>query len=258
MAVIAIDVGNTNTVLGCMEGDTIRFTARISTDRNKTDDEYALLLMNLFGLHKLDPGEIEGGIISCVVPVQRRALRSAFQKITGITPLLVGSGVKTGINIRIDNPAQLGSDLVVDAVAASDKYPKPLLIYDMGTATTLSVVDAKGDYLGGMIMPGMRVSMDALSARASHLPNISFDAPEQLIGTNTVNCMQAGAIYGHAAMLDGVADRVEEAMGQPCTVIVTGGLASQVAPYCRRKIIYDENLMLRGLAILYEKNRAKK
>lgn len=258
MAIIAIDVGNTNTVLGCMERGDIRFTARVSTDRNKTDDEYALLLMNLFLLHKLDPKEIEGGIISCVVPVLRQAFHSAFLKITGKAPLLVGSGVKTGLNIRIDNPAQLGADLVVDAVAASDKYQKPLLIYDMGTATTLCVVDAKGDYLGGMIMPGMRLSVDALSARASHLPNISFDAPEQLIGTNTVNAMQAGAVYGHAAMLDGVADRVEQALGQPCTVIATGGLASCVVPYCKRNIIYDEALMLRGLAILYEKNRAKK
>lgn len=258
MVVLAIDVGNSNIVAGCLEGEKIRFTARFSTDRNKTDDEYALMLMNLLSLHKIELAEIEGSIIASVVPVLRRVFQSALEKITGSQPLIVGSGLKTGLNIRIDNPGQLGSDLVVDAVAASDKYRKPILIFDMGTATTLSVVGQEGDYLGGMIMPGLRLSVDALSSRASHLPNnLSFDAPAQVIGTNTLDCMQAGALYGHAAMLDGVADRVEEELGQPCTVIATGGLANRVTPYCRREIICDETLMLRGLRILYDKNRKK-
>lgn len=259
MSILVVDVGNSNIVLGCMEGETPLFTARFSTDRNKTEDEYAMMLANVLALNQIARTEIEGAIVASVVPMLRRVFRLAIQKITGYEPLLVGCGLKTGLNIRIDNPAQLGSDLVVNAVAACSQYQKPILIFDMGTATTLSVVDANGDYLGGMIMPGMRLSVDALSARASHLPNnLSFDAPEQLIGTNTVNCMQAGAIYGHAAMLDGVAERVEEAMGTPCTVIATGGLAGRVTPFCRRNIICDETLMLRGLALLYEKNKPRK
>lgn len=257
-AIIVIDVGNTNIVMGCMEGDDILFTARFSTDRGKTEDEYAILMMNMLALHQVKPAELEGSIVSSVVPVLRRVFQIALEKITGKPALLVGSGVKTGLNIRIDNPAQLGSDMVVDAVAACARYQKPILIFDMGTATTLSVIDREGNYLGGMIMPGMRLSVDALSSRASHLPNISFDEPEQVIGTNTVNCMQAGAIFGHAAMLDGVTDRVEEALGEKCTVLATGGLASRVTPYCRRDILFDETLLLRGLRILYDKNKVKK
>lgn len=258
MSILVVDVGNTNIVLGCMEGETTLFTARFSTDRNKTEDEYAMMLVNVIALNQVARTEIEGAIVASVVPMLRRVFQLAIQKITGFEPLLVGCGLKTGLNIRIDNPAQLGSDLVVNAVAACNEYQKPILIFDMGTATTLSVVDANGDYLGGMIIPGMQLSMDALSARASHLPNISFDAPEQLIGTNTVNCMQAGAVYGHAAILDGVADRVEDALGMPCTVVATGGLAPRVTPFCRRQIICDETLMLRGLALLYEKNKPRK
>lgn len=253
--IFVADIGNSNIVLGGMEGDKIRFTARFRTDRDKTDDEYALMVMSLLSLHKIEPAEIEGSILSCVVPSLRGVMQSAVEKITGSKPLVVGAGLKTGLNIRIDNPAQLGSDLVVNAVAACEKYQKPILIFDMGTATTLSVVDRDGNYLGGMIMPGMQLSLDALSSKASHLPNISFDVPQQVIATNTVNCMQAGAVYGHAAMLDGVASRTEEALGEPCSIVATGGLASRIVPHCKKDIVYDEHLLLRGLQLLYEKNK---
>lgn len=257
--ILAIDVGNTNIVVGGLEGKEILFTARFSTDRGKTEDEYAILLKGIFEMRSILPSQIDGGIISSVVPSLKKILRDAVQLLTGKIPLIVGAGVKTGLDIKIDNPAQLGSDLVVDAVAACAAYPKPILIFDMGTATTLSVIDAQGHYMGGMIFPGLRLAVDALSARASQLPFISLlEEPEQLIGTNTINCMTSGAIYGNAAMLDGIIDRVEEALGQPATVLATGGLVSRVIPYCKRKVIGDEHLMLRGLQILYEKNKPQK
>ena len=166
--------------------------------------------------------------------------------------------MKTGLNIKIDNPAQLGGDLVVAAVGACAKYPRPIVLFDMGTATTVSVIDRSGSYLGGMIIPGLRVAVDALSARASQLPlNISLEAPESLIGANTIDCMRSGAIYGNAAMLDGIIDRVEEELCAPVTAVATGNLISMVLPYCERKIYPEPNLLLHGLRLLYEKNTRK-
>ena len=168
---------------------------------------------------------------------------------------MVGSGLKTGLNILIDNPAQLGSDLVVDAVAAIAAYPKPIMIFDMGTATTLSVIDSKGNYLGGMIIPGISLALEALSSRTSQLPRIRLDTPKKLIGSNTIDCMKSGTIYGNASMLDGIIDRVEKELGESPTVVATGGLSRSIVPYCERKIICDDNLMLKGLFILYQKNQ---
>lgn len=253
---LAIDVGNTNIVLGCMEGEVIRCTARMATDRTRTEDEYAMALSQMFALRGMDPNRMDGAIISSVVPELRPILTRAIQTLCGITPLVVGAGIKNGLNIRIDNPAQLGSDLVVGAVGAMAKYPKPLLIFDFGTATTLSVIDGKGAYRGGMIMPGMRLAVEALSNRTAQLPHIDLEAPERVIGTNTVDCMNSGAIYGNAAMLDGVIDRVEAELGEPiAAVVATGGLISKVAPYCRRRIAIEDDLMLWGLKIIYEKNK---
>ncbi|MDD2216414.1 MAG: type III pantothenate kinase [Eubacteriales bacterium] len=255
--ILAIDVGNTNIVIGCLEKEATLFTSRYSTDRSKTEDEYALLLMDMFRFHGISPSDIEGGIISSVVPELKKVFQLAVEKLTGKCPMIVDPAQIEELNIKIDNPAQLGSDLVVNAVAALDKYPKPILIFDMGTATTLSVIDEKGDYIGGMIIPGLRLSVDALSARTSQLPRISLDAPKQLIGTNTINCMKAGAIYGNAAMLDGIIERIEEELGKTPTVVATGGLICEVVPYCKRKIIIDKNLMLWGLGILYKANQKK-
>lgn len=256
--IIAIDVGNTNIVVGCMEGTEIRFTSRFATDREKTEDDYALVFQSMFQFHGVDPRQVEGGIISSVVPALRRVLQKAVEYVTGHEPLVVGPDMDTGLAIRMDNPATLGSDLVVDAVAAIARFPKPILIFDMGTATTLSVIDKEGVYIGGMIMPGLILSMDALSARTSQLPRISLDAPEQLIGTNTINCMKAGAIYGNAAMLDGLVDRVEAELGGIGTVLATGGLISEVVPFCRRSIRVEKGLMLYGLQMLYERNKGNK
>lgn len=255
--ILVIDIGNTNIVFGCVEQSHLLFTSRIATDRNKTEDEYSLLIGGILNMHDIDPAQIEGGIISSVVPELRSVMSCTALRLTGQEFLMVGSGLKTGLNIRIDSPERLGSDLVVNAVAAAAKYPKPTVIFDMGTATTLSVLDEKGVYIGGMIIPGMRVSVDALSARAAQLPYINLTAPNEVIGKNTVDCMQAGVIYGHASMLDGLITRVEEAMGQTVTAVITGGLSRVVVPHCKRDIIYDENLLLDGLTILYEKNKGK-
>ncbi len=253
--ILAIDVGNTNIVIGCLEKDKILFTARVSTDRAKTEDEYAVMLMNLFQINKVSPKIVEGGIISSVVPDLKKVLQLAVKKVTGKDPMIASLELDTGLKINMDAPNSLGADLVVDAVAAIAKYPKPIIIFDMGTATTLSVIDSEGTYIGGMIMPGLRLGVDALAARTSQLPRISLDAPEQLIGKNTINCIKAGAIYGNAGMLDGLIDRVAEELGTMPTVIATGGLIAEVVPFCKRKLIYDKDLMLWGLLILYERNK---
>lgn len=253
---LAIDVGNTNIVLGCMEGETIRFTARLATDRARTEDEYALLLANILTLRGVEVREIQGAVVSSVVPELKTILKRAVGLLCGITPLVVGAGIKSGLNIKIDNPAQLGSDLVVGAVGALARHEKPLLVFDFGTATTLSVLDGQGRYRGGMLIPGVRLAVEALSSRTAQLPHVDLSAPARVIGTNTVDCMNSGAIYGAAAMLDGIIQRVEEELGEEIkTVVGTGGLANKVAPYCRRRITLDDDLMLWGLKIIYEKNR---
>lgn len=253
---LAIDVGNTNIVLGCLEGETIRFTARLATSRARTEDEYALMLSNILALRGVEPGLVDGAIVSSVVPELRPVLKRAVSLLCGLTPLIVGAGVKSGLDIKIDNPAQLGSDLVVGAVGAIARYERPLLVFDFGTATTLSVIDGQARYRGGMIIPGLRLAVEALSSGTAQLPHVDLTAPARLIGTNTVDCMNSGAIYGTAAMLDGIIHRVEEELGEEIrTVVGTGGLVSKVAPYCRREIVVDDVLMLRGLRIIYEKNR---
>lgn len=256
--ILAIDIGNTNIVLGGIENGRQVFSARCASDRNKTEDEYALTIQGILQMRGVDPREIEGGILSSVVPILRTVVPKAVYQLTGKEILVVGSGLKTGLNIRMDNPAQLGSDMVVDAVAALAKYPAPIVFFDMGTATTMSVIDAAGSYIGGAIIPGLRVSVDALSARAAQLPYINFAAPARLIGSNTVDCMQSGAIYGCASMIDGMVDRVEAELGQPVTAILTGGLGTLVAPHCRREIHLEPDLLIQGLQILYEKNQGRR
>lgn len=206
-------------------------------------------------MYNISSTAIEGGILSSVVPYLKTVVCSAVKKLISKQLIVVNPGMKTGLNILIDNPSKLGSDLVVDAVAAVSKYPTPLAIFDLGTATTLSVIDCEGSYRGGMIIPGMRVAVDALSAHAAQLPYINIEPPEKLIGTNTVSCIQSGLIYGNAAMLDGLLERVELELGMSVTGIITGGLANIVLPFCHKKLIYDENLLMDGLKILYDKNK---
>ncbi len=253
--VLAIDVGNTNIVLGGMEDGKQVFSARCASDRSKTEDEYALILRGILAMHGIKPDEIEGGILSSVVPRLLTVVPRAVKLLTGKQLMIVSPGLDTGLSIAMDDPSTMGSDLLVDAVAALAKYPAPVAIFDMGTATTLSVISRDGVYIGGMIIPGLQVSVDALSAKAAQLPYIDLTRPAELIGTNTVDCMRAGAIHGCAAMMDGLIDRVEDALGEPVSAVLTGGQGSLVAPYCRREIHLEPELLIQGLWVLYERNK---
>ena len=253
--ILAIDIGNTNIVIGCIDGDNCLFVERLSTVRTKTELEYAIDIKSVLDIYHIKSSELEGGIISSVVPQITVVAKLAVEKILKREALIVGAGIKTGLNIRIDNPAQLGSDLVVDSVAALAEYPAPLLIFDMGTANTVCVIDKNKNYVGGMIYPGIGVSLDSLTAHASQLGGISLEAPENIIGKNTVDCMKSGAIYSSAAAIDGIIDRLSDELEGDVTVIATVGLAGNIIPYCRRKVILDDNLLLKGLAIIYRKNR---
>ena len=252
--ILAIDVGNTNIVLGCIRDGEILFEARMATDRIKTSDQYCAELKTMLELFDTAPGDVEGTIISSVVPLVQQVLERAVARLTGKPCLTVGPGLKTGLNIRIDNPAQAGSDLIVGAVAAIEAYGAPLCVIDLGTATTISVIDQKGAFVGGTIAPGVMLSLNALSSGTAQLPAISLEKPRCAIGTNTVDSMRSGLLLGSAAMLDGMVERIEEELGYPVKVVATGGLAKFIAPLCKREMIIDDNLLLKGLVILYNRN----
>ena len=252
--ILAVDIGNSNIVLGCIQGQTIEKEARIATDLIKTSDQYCAELKNMLDLLEVPVSSIEGSIISSVVPPLLNSFKTAIRKLTGLTPLVVGPGIKTGLNILLDNPAIAGGDLIVGAVAALAEYPAPMLIIDMGTATTITAIDAKGNYLGGCICPGVKIAADALSSRTALLPASSLEAPKMAIGRNTVDSMRSGLMMGSAALLDGMIERMEAELGQETTVIATGGIARFVIPMCKRKIHYDKDLLLKGLLRLYENN----
>ena len=253
--ILAIDIGNTNIVVGCIDEEKIYFTERLSTVRTKTELEYAVDLKTVLDIYHIKRTDIEGCIISSVVPQITGIAKLAAEKILKKEVMVLGPGVKTGLNIMMDNPGQLGADLVADAVAGLASYPVPLVVIDMGTATTISVVNSKKQYIGGMIMPGVGISLDALTARASQLSGISIDAPRHIIGKNTIECMKSGVLYSNAAALDGIIDRIEEELGEKTTVIATGGLAKKIVPHCRKEIILDEELLLKGLMLIYRKNQ---
>ena len=232
---LLIDIGNTNIVVGCYENEKITQEARLATDALKTSDQYCMDLKNLLSLYEIERASVTGVIISSVVPPVLNSVRTAVMKLTGKKPLVVGPGIKTGLNILLDNPASVGSDLVVGAVAALHEYEPPLIMIDMGT--------------------GVKVATEALAGRAAQLPGISLDMPKKAIGRNTIDAMRSGIMLGNACMIDGMIERIEEELGQKATVVATGGIARFILPMCRRKIIYDRNLLLKGLVILYENNR---
>lgn len=253
--ILAIDIGNTNIVIGCCDDEKIYFIERLSTNYPKTELEYAISFKNVLELYGIDPAQIEGGIISSVVPPITNIVRASAEKVLGKPVKIVGPGVKTGLNILMDNPAQVGSDRIVNAVAAINEYPVPLIIIDMGTATTFCVVDEKKNYIGGMILPGVRISLDALTSRTSQLSRISIEAPKKTIGKNTIDCMKSGIIHGNAACIDGMVKRIEQELGQKATVLATGGLAKKIVPYCEQEIAIDDELLLKGLRLIYNKNK---
>ena len=253
--ILAIDIGNTNIVVGCIDDEKTYFIERLSTVRTKTELEYAVDLKTVLDIYHIKKTDIEGCIISSVVPQITDIARLAAEKILKKEVMVLGPGVKTGLNIMMDNPGQLGADMVADAVAGLASYPVPFIVIDMGTATTVSVVNDKKQYIGGMILPGVGVSLDALTSRASQLSGISIDAPKHIIGKNTIECMKSGVLYSNAAALDGIVERIEEELGQITTVIATGGLAKKIVSHCKREIILDEDLLLKGLRVIYEKNK---
>ncbi|MBQ5815835.1 MAG: type III pantothenate kinase [Oscillospiraceae bacterium] len=251
--ILTIDVGNTHTIIGAFCEGKLLFTSRISTDRHKTQDEYAVAIRSVLSLHGATDS-IDGAIISSVVPQVSSLLENAIKMLFGCRVFVVGPGVKTGLNIKIDNPAQLGADLVCVSVAAQNKYPLPSIVFDLGTATTISALTEKGEMIGGSILTGVGTALNALAQGTAQLPQISLSGEVSVIGSNTVDCMRSGAIIGAAAMIDGMILRYKEILGENTTVIATGGLAGSIVPHCRESIVVDDNLLLDGLYSIYKKN----
>ena len=253
--ILTIDVGNSNIVLGGVEDDDIVLEARLRTDSTKTSDEYCIDLKMILDVYNVSSSQIEGTIIASVVPQVLNSMRTAVKKLTGKDSLVVGPGLKTGLNIKIENPSQTGADLVVGAVAALREHKPPMIIIDMGTATTMIVLDETGALIGGCICPGVKISLDALTDRTALLPGLQLDQPKKAIGRNTIDCMRSGIMMGNACMLDGMIERMEEELGSKTTVIATGGIAKFVVPMCKNSIIYDKDLLVKGLAALYRDNK---
>lgn len=252
--ILAVDIGNSNIVLGGIQGNNIAFEARLRTEPTKTSDEYCIDVKIILDVYGFKPEDVEGAIISSVVPQVLNSIKTAIKKLTGKTALVVGPGLKTGLNIRVENPSQTGADLVVGSVAALREQKPPLIVVDMGTATTMSVLDDSGALIGGCICPGVKISLDALTERTALLPGLQLDQPRKAIGRNTIDCMRSGIMMGNACMLDGMVQRMEEELGQKATVVITGGIAKYIAPLCKTPMIYDKDLLLKGLAFLYREN----
>ena len=252
--ILVVDIGNSNIVIGGVQDEEIVFEARIRTEATKTSDEYCVDLKILMDVYSVDPDAVEGAIIASVVPQVLNSIQTAIYKLTGKTSLVVGPGLKTGLNIKIENPAQTGADLVVGSVAALREHKPPMIVVDMGTATTMVVLDETGALIGGCICPGVRISLDALTERTAMLPGLQLDQPKRAIGRNTIDCMRSGIMMGTACMLDGMIQRMEEELGQKTKVIATGGIARFITPMCKTPIIYDKDLLIKGLAMLYREN----
>jgi type III pantothenate kinase len=251
---LTMDIGNTNINIGLFQDDELALSVRLATERQKTDDQYAMDFTNIFVMHKIQFDDISGVVISSVVPEITEAVTSAIKKLTGKDSLILSPGVKTGLNILIDNPAQLGADLAAGAVGAVAEYPLPAFIIDLGTATKVCAVDKNKGFRGCMIAPGVQISLKALTDTSSLLPTISLEPPKKACGTNTVESMQSGVVLGTAAMIDGILDRFCDELGEPATIVATGGLSYFISPVCKREITYDRHLILKGLKAIYEKN----
>ncbi|MEE1138329.1 MAG: type III pantothenate kinase [Acutalibacteraceae bacterium] len=253
---LVIDIGNTNITLGVYNNDELIFVSRLATDKSKTPDQYAVDFKQIFALYNTSLSSFSGAAISSVVPELTSTMNEAIDKITGCKPMVLGPGIKTGMNILIDNPAQLGADLLAGCVGAAALYPLPCLVIDLGTASKISVIDKNGAFCGCTISPGIGISLDALSARTSQLPSISLKTPARAIGKNTVDSMQSGTVFGYAAMLDGLCEKLENELGDKVmSTVATGGLAKDLVKSCKRDITYNGELILYGLKVLYDKNR---
>ena len=252
--ILTLDIGNTNIVIGGFLNDELQFVSRISTNSKKTEDEYAALIKSIVHLNDIRSAEVKGAIISSVVPPLNKTMQKALKKVFNISSMIVGPGIKTGVNLLVDNPSQVGADLVCSAAAAYKYYDSPALILDMGTATKLSVIDEKGAFLGVSIIPGIEIGINALAGGTAQLPQISLEAPKSVIGKNTVDAMQSGVVFGNASLIDGMIERIKKEFGENINIIATGGLASFISPYCKEKMTLDDNLILKGLYAIYQKN----
>lgn len=253
--ILAIDIGNTSIALGGFDGDKLSFVVRLSTDITKTEDEYASKIMNILNLHGVSRENVEGAIISSVVPPLNAVMKGALRLAYGVDSLMVSPGIKTGIGILCDSPSSVGADLICSCVAANTRYSSPALIIDIGTATKMIVTNKSGAFIGVSIIPGVMMGLKALSNGTAQLPQVSLEAPSTVIGKNTVDCMKSGIIFGHASMMDGMIDRINSEVGEELPVIVTGGYANIIVPHCQHKMIIDEYLVLEGLYIIYNKNK---
>lgn len=252
---LTADVGNTNIKLGIYNGEELKFKLRFSTDTDKTGDELAVEIYTFFKIYEIDSAKIDAAIISSVVPKITQPLRDAIETVTGVKSLIIGPGLKTGMALKIDRPETLGGDIVCGCVGAFEKYGGPLFVIFMGTATVIAYVDAEKSYRGGIIAPGVGISLDALTSEGALLPSVDLRAPKSVIRTNTVDCIRSGIMYGTACMLDGMIDKFTEEAGCECRIIATGGLAQATIKNCSHKIEYDENLILEGLRRIYLRNR---
>ena len=254
--ILTIDIGNTNIVFGVFDGDKLVLESRMDTNRHRMADQYAITIAQLFSLYGLKREDIEGAVISSVVPPVSDQLKLSIKRVFGFEPVMVGAGIKTGLNILIDDPSTLGADLACGGAAAKELYPLPCIVIDLGTATKVYAADKNGAFIGGIIAPGIKISLEALAGRTMSLPMISLEGETPVIGKNTVDCMRSGVLYGHAGMLDNFIDRFQQEIGK-ATVVATGGFSSVIKDYCRNDFIVDQQLVLKGLKIIYEKNKRR-
>lgn len=253
--ILAVDVGNTNITIGCIDyNKKIHFISRLSTDINRSEDEYAIDFKNILELYHININQLDGSIIASVVPPLITVHKNALEKIIGIAPVIVDKQTKISFNIDLDKDIEIGADLIVGAAAALDEYKKPIIIFDLGTATTVSVINSNNTFIGGLILPGIKISLEALSNKTSQLPHIDLINPKKIIGKNSPDSMNSGIINGNAAMIDGLVERICEELHEEATVIVTGGLSNVVAPHCRKRVICDNDLLIKGLLIIYKNN----
>lgn len=251
---LTADVGNTNIKLGLFDDDKLKFRLRFATDKSKTADDFAVELYTFFQIYGIDSSSIDSSIIASVVPQITYPLKSAIFTVTGIKSMVVGPGIKTGLDLKIDHPETLGADMVAGCVGVGKKYGFPSMVIFMGTATATVFVDENKMYRGGSIFPGVGISLDALTSRGALLSSVDMKAPKKVISTNTTDCIRSGIVFGTACMIDGMLDKFAQESGCKCKIIATGGLASQIIQNCSHDIIYDENVILDGLNIIYKKN----
>ncbi|MBQ3399977.1 MAG: type III pantothenate kinase [Lachnospiraceae bacterium] len=258
--ILALDIDNTAITVGGFDEERIWFTSEVSTNYLRTAMEYAVMLKSILDIHRVDPAQIEGGIIASVVPGLNNTFKEVFRLLTDVNPFIVGPGLKTGVNISIGDPGELGAGLVVSAAAAQEKYEAPMIIIDLGTATTFSVMNRKKEFIGVVIYPGVLLSFNALTKNTAQLPQIPFDRPGKVIGDSSQASMQSGMFFGNAALIDGVIDRIEEELGEACTVVATGmeRLCGHIIPYCRHRIRIDTDLPMAGLRSIYYRNTKRR